>query len=106
MIKLLVDIAAMDWPHFYPTFFTDIKGWIHGDGIVAGSSRVGVGTTSNGRGIIVGLSCLLIASEELATPRDNVTSARKEELKRLLVTEVPQVSEWIDTCRYTLEAAQ
>ena len=26
--KLLVDVAATDWPHFYPTFFTDIFGWI------------------------------------------------------------------------------
>ena len=75
VIKLLVDIACTDWPHFYPTFFTDITSWIHG-----GSETV-----------LIGLSCLLIASEELATPRDNVASARKEELKRLLVTQVPQI---------------
>ena len=30
--KLLVDIASTDWPHFYPTFFTDITGWIHNSG--------------------------------------------------------------------------
>ena len=79
----MVDIATTDWPHFYPTFFTDITGWIHSD--VPGGG-------GNGSNIIVGLGCLLIASEELATPRDNVASARKEELKRLLVTQVPQVS--------------
>ena len=89
----MVDIATMDWPHFYPSFFTDITGWIHGNRIVVGSGGVVGGTTSTGSGIVVGLSCLLIASEELATPRDNVTSARKEELKRLLVTQVPQVRE-------------
>ena len=85
MIKLLVDIATTDWPHFYPTFFSDITAWIHGD-VVGGASN------NNGSNIVVGLSCLLITSEELATPRDNVASARKEELKRLLITQVPQVS--------------
>ena len=35
---------------------------------------------------------LLITSEELATPRDNVSSARKEELRRLLNTQVSIVS--------------
>ena len=81
----MVDIATTDWPHFYPTFFTDITSWIHGD-VTGGSSN------ANGNNVVVGLSFLLITSEELATPRDNVTSARKEELKRLLATQVPQVS--------------
>ena len=80
----MVDIATTDWPHFYPTFFTDITSWIHGD-VTGGSSN------ANGNNVVVGLSFLLITSEELATPRDNVTSARKEELKRLLATQVPQV---------------
>ena len=80
----MVDIATTDWPHFYPTFFTDITSWIHGD-VTGGSSN------ANGRNVVVGLSFLLITTEELATPRDNVTSARKEELKRLLATQVPQV---------------
>ena len=84
VIKLLVDIATTDWPHFYPTFFTDITAWIHGD--VQGST-----TNTNGSSVIVGLSFLLTTSEELATPRDNISSARKEELKRLLTTQVPQV---------------
>ena len=84
MIKLLVDVATTDWPHFYPNFFTDITAWIHGD--VPGSS-----SNSNGSSVIVGLSFLLTTSEELATPRDNISSARKEELKRLLTTQVPQV---------------
>ena len=41
--------------------------------------------------IMIGLTSLLIASEELATPRDNVSSARKDELKKLLVLQVPQI---------------
>lgn len=73
--KLLVDIAGTDWPHFYPTFFNDVFNWILG-----GSQTV-----------LVGLSTLLIASEELATPRDTISSSRKDELRRLLVTQVPQV---------------
>ena len=80
----MVDVATTDWPHFYPNFFTDITAWIHGD--VPGSS-----SNSNGSSVIVGLSFLLTTSEELATPRDNISSARKEELKRLLTTQVPQV---------------
>lgn len=83
VIKLLVDIACTDWPHFYPTFFTDITEWIHGGG--QGGAVAGGGT------VLIGLTTLLIASEELATPRDNVSSSRKEELKRLLVTQVPQI---------------
>ena len=78
-----MDIATTDWAHFYPNFFSDITAWIHGD--VTGR------TNNNGNYVVVGLSFLLIASEELATPRDNVASSRKEELKRLLNTQVPQV---------------
>jgi len=77
--KLLVDIASTDWPHFYPTFFTDITGWIHNSG--------GGGENT----MMIGLTSLLIASEELATPRDNVSSARKDELNKLLQVQVPQI---------------
>jgi len=85
VIKILVDIATTDWPHFYPSFFSDITAWIHGD--VPGGSN----NNNNGSNVVVGLSFLLTTSEELATPRDNVASARKEELKRLLNTQVSQV---------------
>ena len=73
-IKLLVDIAASDWPHFYPDFFEQILSLLR-----------------RKETLVLGLSMLLITSEELATPRDSVSSARKEELKRLLNSLVPVV---------------
>ena len=63
-IKLIVDIAASDWPHFYPDFFTNLLDLLR-----------------RKETLIVGLNMLLITSEELATPRDNVSSSRREELK-------------------------
>jgi hypothetical protein len=74
-IKLIVDIAASDWPHFYPDFFDQVLDLIRQRDT-----------------LILGLNMLLITSEELATPRDNVSSSRKEELKRLLNSQVPIVS--------------
>ena len=74
VIKLIVDIASTDWPHFYPDFFTHIMDCIY-----------------RHETLLLGLSMLLITSEELATPRDNIASARKEELRRLLCAQVPQV---------------
>ena len=73
-IKLIVDIAASDWPHFYPDFFTQLLDQLR-----------------RKETLILGLNMLLITSEELATPRDNVSSGRKEELKRLLSSQVPIV---------------
>ena len=73
-IKLIVDIAASDWPHFYPDFFEQILNLLR-----------------RKETLVLGLSMLLITSEELATPRDSVSSARKEELKRLLNSLVPVV---------------
>ena len=73
-IKLIVDIAASDWPHFNPDFFEQILNLLR-----------------RKETLVLGLSMLLITSEELATPRDSVSSARKEELKRLLNSLVPVV---------------
>lgn len=74
LIKLIVDIARTDWPHFYPDFFPNIMDLIH-----------------NQDTIKQGLNMLLIASEELATPREDLSSVRKEELKKLLIDQIPQV---------------
>ncbi len=74
-IKLIVDIASSDWPHFYPDFFEQLLDLIR-----------------RRETLILGLNMLLITSEELATPRDNVSSGRKEELKRLLNEQVPMVN--------------
>ena len=73
-IKLIVDIAASDWPHFYPNFFTNLLELLRRKETLA-----------------LGLNMLLITSEELATPRDNVSSSRKEELKKLLNSQVAVV---------------
>ena len=51
-IKLIVDIAASDWPHFYPDFFTNLLEFLRRKDT-----------------LILGLNMLLITSEELATPR-------------------------------------
>ena len=39
----------------------------------------------------LGLNMLLIASEELATPREDLPAQRREELFKLLGAQVPQV---------------
>ena len=83
-IKLIVDIAASDWPHFYPNFFTNLLELLRRK------------ETLN-----VGLNMLLITSEELATPRDNVSSSRKEELKKLLNNQVPVI---LSTMAWVLES--
>ena len=62
-----MDIAASDWPHFYPSFFTNLLELLRRKETLS-----------------LGLNMLLITSEELATPRDNVSSSRKEELKKML----------------------
>ena len=41
----------------------------------------------------LGLNMLLIASEELATPREDLPAQRREELAKLLAAQVPQVRE-------------
>ncbi len=74
LIKLLVDIARVDWPHFYPDFL---------------SQALEMSSTPDA--MRQGLTTLLIASEELATPRDDLSSRRKEELKKLLTAQSPQV---------------
>ncbi len=78
LIKLLVDIARTDWPHFYPDFFSRLLD------LVTGFNR------SDTRRL--GLAMLLITSEELATPREDVSTSRKEELRKLLNAQVPNVS--------------
>ena len=85
VIKLIVDIASTDWPHFYPDFFNHIMECIYRHDT-----------------LLLGLSMLLITSEELATPRDNVSSARKEELRRLLCAQVPQVNYCSVVCDTTM----
>ena len=71
-----MDIARSDWPHFFPDFYINILELIHARDTMA-----------------LGLNMLLIASEELATPREDLPAQRKEELSKLLGAQVPQVRE-------------
>lgn len=79
-----MDIASSDWPHFYPDFFTNLLELLR-----------------RKETLILGLNMLLITSEELATPRDNVSSSRKEELKKLLNSQVPII---LSTMAWVLES--
>nr|CAD7394157.1 unnamed protein product [Timema cristinae] len=125
LVKLVVDIARLDWPHFYPDFFTNILQQIGHVKKEKGKARSG-GWSSGGRGLLgeqcpqltvsdqryagllnvefkgldliqspdnttLGLVFLLTASEELVYPWEDLSVARKDELKRLLLAYMPQV---------------
>ncbi|XP_049807007.1 exportin-6-B isoform X3 [Schistocerca nitens] len=74
LVKLVVDIARLDWPHFYPDFFTNILQLIQ-----------------NPETTVLGLVFLQTASEELVCPWEDLSISRKEELRRLLLAHIPQV---------------
>ncbi|EFN86338.1 Exportin-6 [Harpegnathos saltator] len=72
VVKLVVDIARHDWPHFYPDFYANIL------------QLLGHKHTR-----LLGLVYLRTASEELATPREDLPMHRKTELFKLLSSHVP-----------------
>nr|XP_025709733.1 exportin-6 isoform X3 [Callorhinus ursinus]XP_025709917.1 exportin-6 isoform X3 [Callorhinus ursinus] len=74
LCKVIVDIGRQDWPMFYHDFFTNILQLIQ--------SPV---TTP------LGLIMLKTTSEELACPREDLSVARKEELRKLLLDQVQAV---------------
>uniref|UniRef100_A0A803SXF8 Importin N-terminal domain-containing protein n=1 Tax=Anolis carolinensis TaxID=28377 RepID=A0A803SXF8_ANOCA len=74
LCKVIVDIGRQDWPMFYHDFFTNILQLIQ--------SPV---TTP------LGLIMLKTTSEELACPREDLSIARKEELRKLLLDQVQTV---------------
>ncbi|XP_071106408.1 exportin-6-like [Haliotis cracherodii] len=74
IVKLVVHIGRIDWPHFYPDFFPSILQLAQGQD-----------TT------MLGVILLRTASEELAAPREDLSMARKDELHRLLLVQVPNV---------------
>ncbi|CAG0887701.1 unnamed protein product [Cyprideis torosa] len=73
MIKLLVIIARVDWPHFYPEFYSNILQMLQNKSTQS-----------------LALEFLQITSEELGTPRDDLIFARRQELWKLLVSQLPQ----------------
>ncbi|KAG8433210.1 hypothetical protein GDO86_017484 [Hymenochirus boettgeri] len=72
LCKVIVDMGRQDWPMFYHDFFTNILQMIQTPS-----------TTP------LGLIMLKTASEELACPREDLSVARKEELRKLLLEQVP-----------------
>ncbi|XP_066997797.2 exportin-6-B [Anabrus simplex] len=74
LVKLLVDIARLDWPHFYPEFFTNILQLIQTPG-----------------NTVLGLVFLQTASEELVCPWEDLSVARKDDLKRFFLLYIPEV---------------
>ncbi|PIK40064.1 putative exportin-6 [Apostichopus japonicus] len=74
LIKVLVCIGKLDWPHFYPDFFNNIIQLIQQQG-----------TTS------MGLQMLLTTSEELVSPREDLSADRKEQLRKLLEEQIPSI---------------
>ncbi|XP_067127336.1 exportin-6 [Centruroides vittatus] len=72
--KLNVDIGRLDWPHFYPEFFSNILQLVQSTETAS-----------------LGLMLLQTVSEEFAFPRDDISISRKEELYRLLAEQVPNI---------------
>nr|CAD7575561.1 unnamed protein product [Timema californicum] len=133
LVKLVVDIARLDWPHFYPDFFTNIlqlqqlmiglnnsknirttrstrKARVQDDTWILDCKTAGLAPDFHQKGLkrehgalvtykliqspdntTLGLIFLLTASEELVYPWEDLSVARKDELKRLLLAYMPQV---------------
>ena len=87
LVKLLVDIARSDWPHFYPEFFTQILTLLTPSSIQSSPASVELG-----------LIMLLTASEEMGSPRPDISSNRAAELRRQMLMQMNHVS----TCLVTL----
>lgn len=77
LIKLIVDIARSDWPHFYPEFFTQIMSLL---------------TPTTPSTTTLGLTMILTCSEELATPREDISTSRAVELRKLMTAQVSHIS--------------
>ncbi|KAK7112089.1 exportin-6-like [Littorina saxatilis] len=74
LVKLVVDIGRLDWPHFYPDFFPSILQLVQQQDTA-----------------LLGVILLQTVSEELAAPREDLSMARREELHKLLLQQVPTI---------------
>ncbi|XP_037544857.1 exportin-6 [Nematolebias whitei] len=74
LCKVIVDIGRQDWPMFYHDFFTNTLQLIQTPALAP-----------------LGLIMLKTTSEELACPREDLSIARKDELRKLLLDQVPTV---------------
>uniref|UniRef100_A0A8C7QV62 Importin N-terminal domain-containing protein n=1 Tax=Oncorhynchus mykiss TaxID=8022 RepID=A0A8C7QV62_ONCMY len=74
LCKVIVDIGRQDWPMFYHDFFTNTLQLIQSPTMAS-----------------LGLVLLKTTSEEMACPREDLSVARKDELRKLLLEQVPTV---------------
>uniref|UniRef100_A0A4W4GM68 Importin N-terminal domain-containing protein n=1 Tax=Electrophorus electricus TaxID=8005 RepID=A0A4W4GM68_ELEEL len=74
LCKVIVDIGRQDWPMFYQEFFSNTLQLVQSPSLAP-----------------LGLVLLKMTSEELVCPREDLSVARKEELKKLLLEQIPTV---------------
>ncbi|KAI4881308.1 hypothetical protein NFI96_029925 [Prochilodus magdalenae] len=74
LCKVIVDIGRQDWPMFYHDFFSNTLQLVQSPSLAP-----------------LGLVLLKMTSEELVCPREDLSVARKEELKKLLLEQIPTV---------------
>ena len=105
LVKLVVDIGRIDWPHFYPEFLSSIlhvslQFFSRCDQISFRISKIlkcplvytyCFQAVQDVDTMVLGLILLQTTSEELACPREDLSVARKEELHKLLLLQVPSM---------------
>ncbi|KAG5279727.1 hypothetical protein AALO_G00080950 [Alosa alosa] len=72
LCKVIVDIGRQDWPMFYHDFFSNTLQLVQTPAMAP-----------------LGLVLLKMTSEELVCPREDLSVARKEELRKLLLEQIP-----------------
>lgn len=77
LLKCIVDIGRLDWPMFYPDFYSNI------------TKLTSAPNDEETR--TMGLNALRIISEEMALPREDLPHHRKMELRKLLLQRVPSM---------------
>lgn len=102
LCKVIVDIGRQDWPMFYHDFFSNtlqvpvilyccyywmILKWTE----LASSLWCVLQLVQSPSLAPLGLVLLKMTSEELVCPREDLSVARKEELKKLLLDQIPTV---------------
>ena len=78
LIKVIVNIGRADWPMFYPDFFDNLL-------------HLASSTGPHGDMRSVGVTALMMTSEEFTSPREDVSVQRKRELRQLMLEQVPMV---------------
>lgn len=71
-IKVIVNIGRLDWPMFYPMFFSNIIQLIR-----------------NTDTTLIGVTALQMVSEEFISPREDLSMTRRVDLKEALLQHIP-----------------